>query len=248
MWILALRALGPAEQNHSSLKPLTIVAALNNIQSDSQGQRDSARDAPLIAACHKRPLCLSSLGMHGQVIDGWPHLFMLWRTRLFSPLWASYASGSGSDMPARPADVSWQVSPLLTLLSFTALCPAGAHSSVRSLQPWASGARRVWPRLLSSLRCCCQKYFTVIWSKLDSSTGSSLNLRGELSLQRYFFHVFSLHCLLPLLSPTRMAGVYPSGHWVRGRNTPWSGPSHVHHLHTLTPTTQFRTSSCPHAC
>lgn len=85
---------------------------------------------------------------------------------LTQPLVLSVVSFLGNDMWAcasayhQTGADRWV--PFLTLVSLTALYPAGAHYSFRSLHPWAlqvlaSGAQRVWLGLLSSLCRCCQK-------------------------------------------------------------------------------------------
>lgn len=120
------------------------------------------------------PLYLSSVGMHRQVWSSWS--FSKWLMAGFISLCSDATACSfccerlmqvtGNDMWACASAYHqtradrW--APFLTLVSLTALYPAGAHSSARSLCPWAlqvlaNGAQRVWLGLLSSLCCCCQK-------------------------------------------------------------------------------------------
>lgn len=68
------------------------------------------------------------------------------------------------------------------------------------------------------------------WSKLASSAGLLLLNAWEEAKQSQvthwisFFNLFSHQTsVYRRLFPTRMAGVYHRGHWVRGRNTPSSG-------------------------
>lgn len=193
---------------------------------------------------------------------------MLWRNCLFFLLWASYASDRERHVSlciSLSSDTSWQVSPIphlsqphCTLSSrCTFLSQVLVPMSPAGFGQWctASLAGVTFQSLLLLSKIC-----GVTW-RLDQSWSPPLDChpwmygikkdfveakQSQATPCIFFLSVFPPHICYHCLFPTRMAGVYHRGHWVRGRNTPWSGhPSftkytnylliHSHLPHNLDP-------------